>query len=229
MIAFSIEQLVPQFILNDKNGYALSKAIEKALEIMDATVQAGVDALQDVETMPEWRLDEMAWALGCLYDYTAEVEEKRRWIRDSTPLFAAYGTAQAIYNYLEGVFDSVDVEENWQYGGDPFHFRVTAVGAWTAAKEAWALRAIATTKNVRSVLDNIAVGSKCRIAISCAAALLARFPYPMTSGDALAGTIPQENTVGVLDSEAYEAASDNLAAVFYYAACGDAVCGQDGL
>ena len=37
---------------------------------------------------------------------TAEaLEEKRRWVRDSMPLFAAYGTPQAIYNYLQGVFE----------------------------------------------------------------------------------------------------------------------------
>jgi P2-related tail formation protein len=153
MIKFRIEELVPRFLLKDKNGYALSKAIERALQIMCDKVKEGLDIILDVEKMPEWRLDEMAWELGVLYDYTAEVKEKRRWIREALPMFAAYGTPQAIYDYLLGVFDTVKVEENWEYGGEPFRFRVIVGGDYTQEKEAWSLKAIEQTKNVRSVLD----------------------------------------------------------------------------
>ena len=120
MMELSIENLFPQFLLNDKNGYALAKAIEKALEIVCEKAQTGVNTVLDVEAMPEWRLDEMAWELGCLYDYTATLDQKRKWIRESTPLYAAYGTVQAIYNYLQGMFNETTVEECWEYGGDPF-------------------------------------------------------------------------------------------------------------
>jgi phage tail P2-like protein len=186
MIQFSIDKLVPKFILDDRNGYAMAKAIEVILVRMAETVQEGMDTVLKVDTMPEWRLDEMAWELGCLYDYTAEVEEKRRWVRDSMPLFAAYGTPQAIYNYLQGVFSAISVEEFWQYGGDPYHFRVTVEGTWNAQKQAWMQTAIVNTKNVRSVLDSIAVGSICRIAVGVQGGVLARILYPMC-GTALCG------------------------------------------
>ena len=61
MINFSIHQLFPDFILEDKNGFAMAKAIEKMLQIMCDTVRNGVDTVKDVEKMPEWRLDELAW------------------------------------------------------------------------------------------------------------------------------------------------------------------------
>ena len=200
MIDFSIMQLFPDFLLADKNGFAMAKAIGKALQIMCDTVQTGVDTVQNVDKMPEWRLDEMAWELGCLYDYNASIDAKRKWIRDATPLFAAYGTPQAIYNFLEGFFDSVEVEENWQYGGDAFHFRVTVSGKWTDANEAWARMAIAAAKNVRSVLDSLAVGTSAVIVVHGEGKVLAKFPYVMTGPDRLAGTWPQDNVIGKITS-----------------------------
>lgn len=155
MIEVNIDVLLPRFIMRDKNGYAMARAIEKALKTMCADIKKGVEIVLDVEKMPEWRLDEMAWEIGALYDFSADIEQKRSWIRDSVPLFAAYGTPQAIYNYLEGVFDSVLVQENWQYGGEPFNFRVIVGGNYTAENEAWAMNAIKQTKNARSVLEGL--------------------------------------------------------------------------
>lgn len=196
MIDFTIHQLFPDFILADKNGYAMSKAIERALQIMCSTIQTGVDNLQNIDKMPEWRLDEMAWELGCLYDHNANVETKRRWIKDATPLHSALGTPQAIYNFLEGFFDQVEVEEHWQYAGDPFHFRVTVSGEWNDANEAWLRRAIAASKNVRSVLDNIALGSGTTIIVSGEGGVLARYGPPLTGDGLYAGTYPEESTIG---------------------------------
>lgn len=192
MIEFAMHQLFPDFMLADKNGYAMAKAIERALQIMCETVQTGVDNLQNIDKMPEWRLDEMAWELGCLYDSNANIETKRRWIKDATPLYAALGTPQAVYNFLEGFFEQVELEENWQYAGEPYHFRVTVSGEWNDANESWMRRAIASAKNVRSVLDDIAVGSGTVITVQGEGNQLARFPYPMTDAQPT-GIYPQEN------------------------------------
>lgn len=192
MIDFAAHQLFPDFIFADKNGYAMARAIERALQIMCSTIQTGIDNLQNIDKMPEWRLDEMAWELGCLYDSNANIETKRRWIKDATPLYAALGTPQAVYNFLEGFFEQVELEENWQYAGEPFHFRVTVSGEWNDANESWMRRAIASAKNVRSVLDDIAVGSGTVITVHGEGNQLARFPYPMTDAQPT-GIYPQEN------------------------------------
>ena len=114
MLTFDIAHLFPRFLLNDKNGYAMAKAIERAMQIFCEKLQTGVDTVLDIEKMPEWRLDEMAWEMACLYDYEADVESKRAWIRDAVPIFASFGTVEALYNVLAGYFDAVEVEENWQ-------------------------------------------------------------------------------------------------------------------
>ena len=165
-ISFNIEKLVPRFILSDKNGWALAKAIERAFQLAAEGAQYGIGIIQDPYKMPEWRLDEMAGELGCLYDYNGSIEQKRYWILNATYLYTVYGTAQAIYNFLEGYFQTVQVEENWEYGGDPFHFRVTVSGGdYGADKIAWARKAIENVKNVRSVLDTVTIDNGAEIIV----------------------------------------------------------------
>lgn len=159
MFDIDIRQLIPKFILNDKNGYAMAKAIEAGLKYFLKKCQDGLDCVQDVDKMPEWRLDEMAWEYNVLYDYTESIDAKRKWIKNATDYYAKYGTAAAIMKYLDGVFDSVKVEEWWEYGGDPCHFRVIVTGEWSEEAAIWAEKAVAATKNVRSILDGIQFSS----------------------------------------------------------------------
>ena len=205
MFSFDITQWVPKFILNDKNGYAIAKAIEAALNHMNATVQQGVDLISNFDTMPEWRLDELAWETNCLYDYGANIEAKRQWIKNAIPLYRLFGTPQAVYQYIGSYFDDIDLEESWIYDGDPFHFRVTVEGEWTPENEAWARRAIGTAKNVRSVLDSLRIGCKCFIGMTAEGEVRARFSYPLTGAGNWAGRWPQTNTLAVIDESAREA------------------------
>ena len=190
MIDFGIEQLFPNFLLHDKNGYAMAKAIEAGLRYGLSVIQTGFETLKDIEKMPEWRLDEMAQELGCLYDYNADIEAKRHWIRDAGPLFSAYGTPQAICNYLEGYFKEVKVEEYWEYGGDPFHFRVWVSGNLTMDKVAWVYKAIAEAKNTRSVMDGMSMGSTGTIHVQGSGRIVAYMPVAYC-GEYLAGEWPE--------------------------------------
>lgn len=189
MIQVDISRLVPVFLLNDKNGLALAKALEKGMQLFCKTVQSGIDTAIHVDKMPEWRLDELSWELGCLYDFDAHVDSKRVWIRDAIPLYTSYGTVEAIYKYLSGYFEDVEVEESWQYRGEPFHFRVTVCGELTDAKEQWAKRAINNTKNVRSVLDDLSIG-RSTVIRTVGETGWWRFPYEMAGLEPLCGTLP---------------------------------------
>ena len=155
MFTFNILQYVPKFILDDKNGYAISKALEAAVQYMNDTVDAGVKVITDSESMPEWRLDELAWEYNILYDYSKDIETKRNWIKDAIQTHSIYGTPEIVSRYLGAAFKTVDLEECWEYGGDPYHFRVTVTGDWTEENDEWTKKAIEKTKNVRSVLDSI--------------------------------------------------------------------------
>ena len=199
MFTFDVGKFVPKFILADKNGYAIARAIQAAIDFTNAAVKTGVDLIANYETMPEWRLDELAWETNCLYDYGADLETKRQWIINAIPLYRLYGTPAAVYNYIGSYFDDIELEENWQYNGQPFHFRVMVDGEWTPENEAWARKAINTARNVRSVLDSLSIGSKCFIGITAECEVLGRFTYPMTGTQNWAGRWPQENISAVID------------------------------
>lgn len=170
MIAFEIERLTPKFLLRDKTARAIAKGIETALTQMCAVVSEGVDNATDVEKMPEWRLDEMAWETNCLYDYSADLETKRLWIKNARRYDSVLGTPQAIREYLQGYFALIEVDEGAAYGGEPFHFQVTVGDASiTEAKTKWAISAIKRAKNVRSVFDGLGIGYEQRIAVSISA------------------------------------------------------------
>lgn len=198
-IKFDIMRLVPRFLLRDHNGYALAKAIEAAFQYAAEAAENGLEVILDVDKMPEWRLDEMAVELNCLYDYTADVETKRKWIKNAIPLYQIYGTMDGVMQYISSYFENADLEESWEYNGQPFHFRVTVDGEWTPENEAWARNAIERAKNTRSVLDSLRIGSKCKIGLYATCSVLAKYPYPLTGPHLLAGTWPNEAHIGVID------------------------------
>lgn len=152
-ISFNIERLVPHFILNDKNGYAMAKAIERAFQLVAEKTQQGLDIILDVDKMPEWRLDELAKDYNCLYDFSADVESKRAWIKNARYMNEIIGTPEGVMQYLRGYFDDISIQEAWEYEGNPFHFRVLANGTWSESLENWIISAIEHAKNLRSVLD----------------------------------------------------------------------------
>lgn len=214
-----ISKLIPHFLAEDKNGYAMAKAIEAGLKHFVKTIQDGLDCVVDVEKMPEWRLDEMAWELGCLYDHNADIKKKRAWILNSIPNYASYGTVEAIYKFLDGYFDGIEVEEWWQYGAEPYHFRVTTDGEWTNENEKWARNAIARIKNVRSLLDDLTPGSHADIYVR-GETFYIKFPYLMADGSPT-GTTPEIAYAGkVTEGDIHASGKDSGSYVFPYVMAG---------
>lgn len=158
MFQVDISKLTPKFILDDKNGYAVAKALEAGLQMMNGIIRQGLSCLSDYDTMPEWRLDELAWEMNCLYDYSESIETKRKWIKNAVPWYRLLGTPGAVLRHASGYLDNVVLEENWEYGGEPYHFRLRMEipdGGITGEQQNNAFKGIGYCKNVRSVLDPI--------------------------------------------------------------------------
>ena len=159
MFTVQIERWIPAFLRGDKNAYACAKAIEVALQYMNDTLAAGLALIDDTENMPEWRLGELAWEYNLPYDYSADVEVKRRWVQNAYSLYRLWGTKAGIQQYLDGYFDTTTVQENWEYAGSPYHFRVDMAGNWTPETASWAMDAINKVKNLRSTVDGFSYES----------------------------------------------------------------------
>lgn len=150
----ALTRLAPRFIREDRNGYALTCAIMHMVFAFTRAVQKALIERTDVERMSEEALDERAYSLGMAwYDYGAEEEKKRMWIREAEQMRKRIGTAAAITQLLGGVYATSKVEEWTQYDGEPYHFRVMVFGKADPETEKWAKAAIESTKNLRSILD----------------------------------------------------------------------------
>lgn len=160
MFEFDITKLVPKFLREDRNGNAMMRAIEAGMRYFLDAAQEALDTWHDPSKMPEWRLDELAWEYGIVYDNDADVDTKRNWIANAIDFYQSYGTADGLAKYLSARFGTVNIEEWWQYNGQPYHFRVTVGGVWDESASAWAVKAINEVKNVRSELDEISVSSE---------------------------------------------------------------------
>lgn len=162
----NIFQIFPRFILEDTDGFAMCQALAAGLNYFLEKAQEGLDIALNVDEMPEWRLDEMAWELDCLYDYEADIEIKRGWIRDAYKNYRVHGTAEGVRQYLKTYFGESSVSEFWEFSGQPGQFNVNVTGMRTDANEAWIRKACAKAKNVRSELNNIIYnGGECEAVI----------------------------------------------------------------
>lgn len=155
MFTFHAEQHVPKFILNDKNGYAVAKAIEAAMQIFNDTLLAGVSILTDSDAMPEWRLDEVGWEYDLPFDYTTTLDVKRKWVEHAYEQSRLYGTAAGVETFLKAIFPDVSVEEWHEYGGDPYTFRITLDGEWSMENFRRVVGAVNEMRSVRSTFDEM--------------------------------------------------------------------------
>ena len=160
MFRFDAHKWIPRFILADRNGKAMGKAIESAMNYMNEAIQGGVDCLLSVEDMPEWRLDELAWEYNLYYDLKYPVAQKRQIVANAFTDSRIYGTKKSILNTLASISPAgaeITISEWHSYSGDPYHFKVAIVGeSGSDVPDAEDVEAIVNRiKNVRSYCDEV--------------------------------------------------------------------------
>jgi phage tail P2-like protein len=152
-----VKQMVPAFLLDDNNGYAMAKMIEYAMEYLRKACTRGLEIVFDIDKMPEWRLDELAWEYDVTwYDADADIDSKRAQIKAAQAFFDKMGTPKAVEEALAAVYGAGRLEEWWEYGGEPYHFSVYVTDASALTeKRARFMKLLSMVQNVRSVLDNV--------------------------------------------------------------------------
>ena len=205
MFSVEIERFVPRFLLRDKNGFALAKAIEAGLNAMNRSVEQGLEYLINIETMPEWRLDELAWEY-CVdwYDRSAEVSEKRKMIAGAVASYTRLGTVYIIKSAVETIFGAGRVEEWFQYEGTPYHFRIFADSAQMSGSGSDRLKSLVDKiKNLRSVLDEICFTGESEEAAMLFAATAATGMQIRISATAQSDVLDEIVSSPVTDASAY--------------------------
>lgn len=93
------------------------------------------------------------------WDSDYSLEEKRRTLLTSWQVHKTLGTKGAVIKAITSVYQSAAVEEWFEYGGEPYHFRVTvrlSENGWDCSKHRQLLEKMRYYKNLRSHRDAVA-------------------------------------------------------------------------
>lgn len=150
--------LLPPNLRNDPDIKAASKAIDSGfLAVVD--LSKNIIILPRVDEQPVDVLDHLAYYLHVdFYDRSLPLETKRKLVKESVYIHQIKGTPKAVELLIETLFDEGVVEEWFDYGGDPYRFRVvTSNQSATNESAEEFIRALNTVKNIRSHLDSVII------------------------------------------------------------------------
>lgn len=148
---------VPFNIAKDKNIKDLSCVIDNiAIDIKQKTEM--VLLLPKLKELPDSILNELAYQFHVdFYREYFDHDTKVKLIESSIATHKIKGTPYAVEKVCTDIFKSEKVVENWEYGGEPYHFKVSFIkeAITDVSKIDSLMEAISSTKNVRSWCDEI--------------------------------------------------------------------------
>lgn len=185
-----LERLLPHIFRQDKDILALCHAFNKECEKLSEEITAIliVPAIDNIEN--EALLDELAYQFHVdYYDTTLNIETKKGLIKNYYRWHKTKGTKASIEELINLVFGDGDIEEWFEYAGDPYNFRVAVSSAELYNKNVDALeRAINVNKRLTTKLEGIILQSKTDIILETS---LTAYRFNTD----LAGTLPYRNTI----------------------------------
>lgn len=147
---------LPGPLKNDETMLTLGRVIAGELQ-ENIQLARGAIIYPRIDELPEEVLDILARDLRVdWYEDTYPIDVKRATIRDSVKVHKRLGTKYAVETALGNVFPGSRLEEWFEYGGQPYMFRVSVNAADSERIPNWkekVRRAIALSKNLRSHLD----------------------------------------------------------------------------
>ena len=129
--------------------------VEIASQVINGSIYARI------EDLPERALDVLAWQFNVVwYDPDSDLETKRRTIHDALLVKQTLGTPAAVQRVVETYFGDGRVEEWFEYGGAPYHFRIVTSNPSATGEQAELLvKTVNSVKNIRSRLDSVIIES----------------------------------------------------------------------
>ena len=209
-----LTRTLPPALKQDKTMQALARVIagelqENARLICNNIIYARIDEL------PEKLLDILAYDLHIdWYDYDYPVEVKRDLIKTSVKVHKKLGTVYAVETALGALHPRSEIEEWFDYGGEPFYFRIVLDVSQSRVR-ADSSKIIRTVKMYKRLTAHIeGLYYQCGVVIEVAArAEYFRF-RSKAAGRVLAGTEPYRNVRGGIGDREIEVEAGAAGAVF---------------
>ena len=150
---FSLTDILPASLTSNPENGALVEAISEMLRY----VLGQTDILDPSNPIPEMLLDIIAKEEHLdYYDDRLSAEQKRALIRSSWSVHRKKGTPQAIEEVVSIILDKAKIVEWFEYGGDPYHFRIEIDGPLRSERDLpSAFRAVEKNKRKSTRLESI--------------------------------------------------------------------------
>ncbi len=156
LTAENMMRLFPAALFKDKATRAMGEGTAELLTAhADELDRCGI--YNRIDLLPEELLDLLAGDLKVdWYDADYTLEEKRRTIKGSFRVHRLKGMRAAVVEGLRAVFPDTVAERWWEYGGEPYHFRLL-INATDVdrAKQVKVLERLEYYKSLRDVMDDI--------------------------------------------------------------------------
>ena len=115
---------LPQIIAKEPWAQALSYAFNKQMRQL-LTYADGVLVFSNIDNAPDAILDIMAAELRLPhYEQSYTVQVKRELVKNGLSYWATAGSVESLADILTNIFGDAEIEEWFNYGGDPGCFRI---------------------------------------------------------------------------------------------------------
>lgn len=166
-----IFKTLPPALKKDAGFAALGEVIAEQLA-KNRTLSDKAIIYPAIEKLSEEALDALAYDFNVSwYDYEGTLSEKRKTILECMNVHQYKGTKYAVETALRSVYDTVRVTEWFEYGGEPYHFKVIIYDSSNdKEKRARIMAKVQYYKNLRSVLEETVfeIGISSDIAVNAA-------------------------------------------------------------
>ena len=185
---------LPLPLQNDETTRAIAEVIAEQLRQTARLIERNI-VYARIDELDEKVLDVLAYDLHVdWYDYSYSIEAKRAIIKDSVRVHKRMGTKFAVETALGNIHPLSYIEEWFEYGGDPFYFRVILDTARSRVPAGPALvrKTVSMYKRLSAHIDGIVYQCSIGLVINTGEQ---KYGYrsPMT-GTLSAGTEPQRST-----------------------------------
>ena len=165
-------KLIPQFMRDDDAVRGLAAAIDNIVPQLSEAISK-LSTWDKIDELSGAELDELAWELNIpWYDTTATLDIKREVIKNSDKVYAHLGTKWAVENVIHSYFGDGNIEEWFQYGGEPGHFRVLSSNpSLNNERLTEFLHLLDKVKRASAKLDGISITLDAELALSIGVAI----------------------------------------------------------
>ena len=163
----NLMEFLPAWMRTDENAKALAYAVERQLQRLISQFKSLV-IYASIDTQSDAILDELGWQFNIPeYSSSLPLETKRKLVQSAILTHKQRGTVAAVERVVTDIFGDGYVEEWFQYGGEPYHFRVHTSNVSAGDQEAAYFESVVgSTQNVRSYLESVIVESVTQMALS---------------------------------------------------------------